>query len=325
MNDAVLVADIGGTKSWVALALPRDNGGWVLQSPVKLLNDDYGDPFPLLTAYLSELGDDVPKITGAGLAVAGPLDGERVDLTNLPWSIETGRLKRQLDLDHLLLINDFQAAALGISLLQPDDLESLNDAPVAPESIAVITGAGTGLGLALLDKCGKGPAWAVHSTEAGHADFAPATEQELRLLEYLREVHAIERVSWEHLLSGKGLVLMDAFLRNEDHAVLTTPETVTAGAERKEITARHAIRLFWDVYAAWVGNVALMYRPVGGLYLFGGMAMRLRPWFEPERFMELAAERAAMQHLVRETPMFLVTDEQLALKGAARAVKEKFD
>ena len=67
-----------------------------------------------------------------------------------------------------------------------------------------------------------------------------------------------------------------------------------------------------------------MYRPLGGLYLFGGMAMRLRPWFEPERFMQEAASRAEMQELVRETPIFLVTDEQLALKGAAVAVKEMF-
>lgn len=324
MSDAVLIADIGGTKSWVALAVPVNDGDWEIRSQSKRLNDDYGDPFPLIQDYLQEPDNSGLNLTAAALAVAGPIDGDQVDLTNLPWSIDAGRLKRQLDLDHLLLINDFQAAALGISLLGPNDRISLNRADIDEEGLAVITGAGTGLGLALVGRCGQLTTEAVHPTEAGHADFAPATEQELRLVQYLRETFAMEHISWEHLLSGNGLVLMDAFIRNQDHKVLKTPASVTASAERKDIAARHAIRLFWDIYAAWVGNVALMYRPLGGLYLFGGMAMRLRPWFEKDRFLELAADRAAMQHLVRETPLFLVTDEQLALKGALVAARKKY-
>ena len=324
MNNAVLVADIGGTKSWVSLFVLSDSGHWQQEAARKYLNNDYGDPFPLLRDFIDGLEPAQYRISSAGLAVAGPVHGDVADLTNLPWTIDVQRLKRQLDLDQLLLINDFQAAAHGISLLGKEDLICLNDVPVEEEGLAVITGAGTGLGLALMGKCARLLGRAVHPTEAGHADYAPANEQQLRLSNYLHETLQMEKVSWEKLLSGHGLVLLDAFLRNQDHPVLKTPATVTAGAERQDITARHAIRLFWDLYAAWAGNVALMYRPLGGLYLFGGMAMRLRPWFEPERFMQEAASRAEMQELVRETPIFLVTDEQLALKGAAVAVKEMF-
>jgi glucokinase len=324
MNNAVLVADIGGTKSWLSLFIRTDKGGWQQESTRKYLNEEYGDPFPLLKDFLSRLEPDRYRITSAGLAVAGPVHGEVADLTNLPWTIDVPRLKRQLDLDQLLLINDFQAAAHGISLLEKGDLVCLNDVPVEEDGLSVITGAGTGLGLALMGKCANLLGRAVHPTEAGHADYAPANEQQLRLSNYLHESLRMERVSWETLLSGHGLVLLDAFLRGQDHAVLKTPETVTAAAERKDISARHAIRLFWDIYAAWIGNVALMYRPLGGLYLFGGMAMRLKEWFEPERFMEEATRRAAMQDLVRETPVFLVTDEQLALKGTVVAVNELF-
>ena len=324
MNNAVLVADIGGTKSWVSLFVQTDNGGWQQESTRKYLNKEYGDPFPLLQDFLSRLEPGHYRIASAGLAVAGPVHDQVADLTNLPWTIDVPRLKRQLDLDQLLLINDFQAAAHGISLLVKEDLVCLNDVSVAEEGLAVITGAGTGLGLALMGKCAHLLGRAVHPTEAGHADYAPANEQQLRLSNYLHETLRMERVSWETLLSGHGLILLDAFLRDQDHPVLKTPETVTAAVERKDITARHAIRLFWDIYAAWVGTVALMYRPLGGLYLFGGMAMRLRPWLEPERFMEQAASRAEMQDLVRETPIFLVTDEQLALKGTVVAVNELF-
>lgn len=324
MNNAVLVADIGGTKSWVSLFVPQPDGGWRQEAVSKFLNEEYGDPFPLLQAYISQLEPDRYRIASVGLAVAGPVTDEHSDLTNLAWKIDAARLRRQLDLDQLLLINDFQAAAHGISLLGPDDIVALNPSELDKDGLAVITGAGTGLGLALMGKCAHLTEHAVHPTEAGHADYAPATEQHLRLRQYLHETLRMERVTWEHLLSGRGLVLMDAFLRDQDHPVLKTPETVTAGAERKDISARHAIRLFWDIYAAWIGNVALMYRPTGGLYLFGGMAMRLLSWFEQERFVEQVTDRAAMQELVRETPIFLVTDEQLALKGAAVAVKEMF-
>jgi glucokinase len=324
MNNAVLVADIGGTKSWVSLFVSEPDGTWRQQAACKYFNEDYGDPFPLLQAYLAQLEPGHYRVRSVGLAVAGPVKGEQSDLTNLPWQVNAARLRRQLDLDQLLLINDFQAAAHGISLLGPDDVVALNATEVDAEGLSVITGAGTGLGLALMGKCAHLTGRAVHPTEAGHADYAPATEQQLRLRQYLHETLRMERVTWEHLLSGQGLVLMDAFLREQDHAVLKTPETVTAGAERKDITARHAIRLFWDIYAAWIGNVALMYRPTGGLYLFGGMAMRLRPWFEQERFIEQVTDRASMQELVKSTPIFLVTDEQLALKGAAVAVKEMF-
>ena len=324
MNNAVLVADIGGTKSWVSLFVPADDGSWRQEKTRKYLNEEYGDPFPLLQDFLSRLEPGDYRVAAAGLAVAGPVHGEIAELTNLPWTVDAPRLRRQLDLDQVLLINDFQAAAHGISLLGEADLFCLNDAPVDEDGLALITGAGTGLGLALIGKCQHLPVRAVHPTEAGHADYAPATEQQLRLSNYLHETIRMERVSWENLLSGQGLVLLDAFLRGQDHPVLKTPEIITAGAERKEITSRHAIRLFWDLYAAWAGNVALMYRPLGGLFLFGGMAMRLRPWLEPERFMQEAVSRPAMQDLVRETPIFLVTDEQLALKGAAVAVKEMF-
>ena len=324
MNNGVLAADIGGTKSWVCLFIETDNGGWQQESTRKYLNEEYGDPFPLLKDFLSRLEPERYRIDSACLAVAGPVHDQLADLTNLPWTIDVPRLKRQLDLDQLLLINDFQAAAHGISLLEPGDLVCLNDVSVAEEGLQVITGAGTGLGLALMGKCAHLLGRAVHPTEAGHADYAPANEQQLRLSNYLHETLQMERVSWETLLSGHGLVLLDAFLRGQDHPVLKTPATVTAAAERKDISARHAIRLFWDIYAAWIGNVALMYRPLGGLYLFGGMAMRLKPWFEPERFMEEAASRAAMQDLVRETPIFIVTDEQLALKGAVAAIREMF-
>lgn len=324
MNNAVLVADIGGTKSWVSLFIQTDNGGWQQESTRKYLNEEYGDPFPLLKDFLSSLEPGRYRIASAGLAVAGPVHDQVADLTNLPWTIDVPRLKRQLDLDQLLLINDFQAAAHGISLLEPGDLVCLNEVPVTEEGLAVITGAGTGLGLALMGKCAHLLGRAVHPTEAGHADYAPANEQQLRLCHYLHETLRMEHVSWETLLSGHGLVLLDAFLRGQDHPVLKTPATVTAAAERKDISARHAIRLFWDIYAAWIGNVALMYRPLGGLYLFGGMAMRLKPWFEPERFMQEATSRTAMQDLVLETPIFLVTDEQLALKGAVAAVREMF-
>jgi glucokinase len=324
MNNAVLVADIGGTKSWVSLFIHTDNGGWQQEAARKYLNQEFGDPYPLLMDFLSRLEPDRYRIESAGLAVAGPVHDQVADLTNLPWTIDVPRLKRQLDLDQLLLINDFQAAAHGISLLEKEDLVCLNDVSVAEDGLAVITGAGTGLGLALMGKCVRLLGRAVHPTEAGHADYAPANEQQLRLSNYLHETMQMGRVSWETLLSGHGLVLLDAFVRDQDHPVLKTPETVTAAAERKDISARHAIRLFWDIYAAWIGNVALMYRPLGGLYLFGGMAMRLKSWFEPERFMQEASSRTAMQDLVRETPIFLVTDEQLALKGTVAAVNELF-
>jgi glucokinase len=316
-----LAADIGGTYS--RLAWSRDGTGADEATQV-FDNAEFDSLDAVIERGLAALGAPGQPIEHMVLAVPGPIHSDPIRLTNIDWSLDRERLRARFAVDRLTVVNDFQAAAHGISLLVKEDLICLNDVPVEEEGLSVITGAGTGLGLALMGKCAHLLGRAVHPTEAGHADYAPANEQQLRLSNYLHETLQMEKVSWEKLLSGHGLVLLDAFLRGQDRPVLKTPETVTAGAERQDITARHAIRLFWDLYAAWAGNVALMYRPLGGLYLFGGMAMRLRPWFEPERFMQEAASRAEMQELVRETPIFLVTDEQLALKGAAVAVKEMF-
>jgi glucokinase len=183
--------------------------------------------------------------------------------------------------------------------------------------VRAITGAGTGLGVAFMLADAEGRTRSFPS-EGGHIDFAPANATQDRLLEHLRDRYG--HVSWERVVSGSAMNDLYRFCCGELGQPLPSEPLDGAAlggrAETGDAAAAAALDLFIDLYGAWVGNVALLYQPRGGLYVAGGIALHLRSRMRSPRFMAAASDKGRMRGVVEGTPILLVTQPRLGLLGA---------
>lgn len=318
----IIAGDIGGTKSWLAWATAEGQKVTVCYEQV-YASAEFASSEALMQQFVSDASQTARPQTVC-LALPGPVqDGQPIHLTNLDWVIKKSSLQNLLGTSQLLFVNDFQAAAQGVSTLMASDTVTLNPGGGSGNpAIRVITGAGTGLGLAWMHQETSGH-YRAFATEGGHTDFAPANAQQERLLAFMRQRYA--HVSWERLVSGPGVNQVYQFcllemtgeipaeLRERNGAV------VNQAAQAGDPVATAAMRLFADLYANWVGNVALLYQPGGGLYLGGGISARIQPWLQTQRFLDACFDKGRMAALVRQTPIHLITNTRLGLQGALAA------
>jgi glucokinase len=303
-----IAADIGGTNSRIALV----EDGADAPAIYRFANA----AFPSLEAVIAEAcrqhGRDGAALSAMVLALPGPVHRDPVRLTNIDWEISRATLGRRFGAQHLLLVNDFQAAAVGVLTVPASARVSLN--PVAADAgPVVVAGAGTGLGMAWLPRADH--AGLPHATEGGRMDFGPGNAQEVRLLAWLADRHG--HVSYERIVSGQGLVDVDHFLRGRTDPSLTAPDVVAA-ARSGDAVASDAIGLFIDVYAAYAGNLALAFQPTGGILLCGGVTTHLADWFEPERVRRRYSDKGRLGEAAARIPLALVPGHDAGLDGAVR-------
>lgn len=309
-----LAADIGGTKSWLAVVSIESNGCWRLEHEKKYLNADFSSIDVLIESYCKAAGFSANAMSGAIFALAGQVHDGYCKLTNLDWEVDVSRLEASFGFRQVDLVNDFYAVARGIELVDSKNRLPISQGIVETGLLKVVTGAGTGLGLAWVSGKKSQP------TEGSHSGFAPGDAEQRELLSYLVSEH--DFVSWETVLSGAGLERLYRFCAGQEHDSLEARE-ITAAAEAGDKHSIDAIQLFWRIYASWVGNLALMYRPDGGIYLTGGVTNRLIPWLDKKAFIHEAVSKGIMQSLVEETAVYLVTDEKVGLLGTIALIKEK--
>jgi glucokinase len=192
----ILAGDIGGTNTRLALF---DPSGDRLEPELITVypSREYGDLTGIIREFLKNV-DEPPFYVCLGLA--GPVKDGRSEATNLPWVIDSRQIAEELDLGTVEIINDLEANAYGISVLEPDDLARLNEGDADSEGNRVLVAAGTGLGVAGIAKAGK--QYLPIPSEGGHTDFAPRNPLEVDLLIYLLERH--DHVSYERVISGPG-------------------------------------------------------------------------------------------------------------------------
>jgi glucokinase len=161
------------------------------------------------------------------------------------------------------------------------------------------------------------------ATEGGHIDFAPANAQQERLLAFMRK--RFSHVSWERVLSGPGVNQVYQFCLQDMTGAIPLElcerggAAVNSAAQAGDPVAIAAMELFTDLYANWVGNIALLYQPKGGLYLGGGISARIQPWLQTQRFLDACFDKGRMAALVRQMPIYLITNTRLGLQGALAA------
>jgi len=317
----LLAGDIGGTKTILALFEEDGRGAPAAEETYKSREHESFDG--IVESFRAK---HRPRVKSACVGVAGPVKNGRCEATNLPWIVDERELARDLGIGSALVLNDLVAYAHGIAALRPEDLLVLNEgAPGAAGNRAVIA-AGTGLGEAGL--FWDGAAHHPFASEGGHTDFAPRNPLEMDLLRFLLKEH--ERVSWERLVSGMGLVNLYRFLRDE--GPLEEPawlaEAMRAG-DPGAVIGQHArdgrsplcartLALFMALYGAEAGDLALKVMATGGVYLGGGIAPKNLEALQEGAFLERFFSKGRMRPLLEAMPVRVILNEKTGLLGAAQ-------
>lgn len=316
----LLVGDLGGTHARLALA-DAGEGGLDLRDVTHYENARYPDLDAILADYLAR---HAGVETGC-LAVAGPTDGRRVRFTNFGWAIDAERLAERHGLARLHLVNDFSAVGWGLSALDARHVAVLQDGRAVPHAPRVAVGAGTGLGVSLCVWQGQG--YRPLASEGGHIGFAPVNAEQDRLLEFLRRIHG--RISVERLVSGPGLIDLYRFCLAEAGRLEPGDACLSQAAPARAISAAalaqtsaeacRALDLFAILYGQVAGDIALLARAAGGVYLAGGIAPQILPALQGGGFIGGFRDKGRFSAWMAELPVVVVLDPEVGLRGAAVA------
>lgn len=311
MSDIVLAADIGGTKSYLALAERADHGMQLL-SVERYANDDFNDFGAVLRGFLKEQAAG-RTISRAALGVAGPRDGDRVWLTNRPWLIDATVLSEMLNGAPVRLLNDLEATAQGVELLGSDDVLTLQRGEPIAHAPQVVIGAGTGLGIAY--RLWDGTRYRMVGSEGGHMGFAPVDLEQIDLCRTLYE--RLGRVEAEHVVSGAGIARIYAFLGGP--ADIDPAQVSRRAFEEQDARALKALAIFASCFGAVAGDHALAMLAYGGVYLVGGIAPKVLQPQQASHLLTAFNSKGGHSGIVERIPVHVVLNEQVALLGAALA------
>jgi glucokinase len=314
MSVPALIADIGATNARFALLGASGHYGTAILPCAQ---------FPTLEAaaraYLDGAGAKPPR--RAALAIAGPVTGDVLRMTNHPWQFSIAETKDRLGLDRLEVVNDFAAVAHAVPRLGAQDRVQVGGgSPVPAQPIAVI-GPGTGLGMASLAWCG--PRWQVLAGEGGHATAAPADAREAAVVATLSR--RFGHISVERLVSGMGLQnLREALaeLEGAPAARLRPAEISEAGLSGADRLCAEAVDLFCAILGGAAGNLALTLGARGGVYIAGGIVPKLGEAFVRSRFRERFVAKGRMSVFLEPIPTYVITHELPAFLGLAALLDE---
>lgn len=317
-----LVADIGGTNARFALV---DGPGGAPRDIHRVRCADHPGPVEAASAYLAErqaaAGAAWRPPSWAAFAVATPVGQDRIELTNSAWSFSRAASEAALGLDGLLMLNDFEALALSLPGLAPQQLRAHGALPSARGTLAVL-GPGTGLGVGGLLETAHG--WRAIAGEGGHATLAAADDFEAEVLRTVRGEFA--HVSAERLLSGIGLPTLYravARVRGEAAAELTAEDIGTRGASGQDTLCAATLDTFCAMLGGFAGNVALTFGARGGLFIGGGIVPHFADFFFASRFRERFESKGRFRAYLEAIPTALIVEPYAALYGAAAAIEAR--
>jgi len=327
MNEKLILAgDIGGTKTTLGL-FEAGTGPYLPVAEKNFPSASYSGLEVIVREFLAQVGQDVEA---ACFGVAGVVTGDKARITNLPWDVDAKVLWRELHLGSVHLMNDVEAVANAVPILEPADVCALNDKAPAPTGAIGVLAPGTGLGEAFLTWDGVG--YRAYPSEGGHCSFAPRNSLEVELLHFL--LQRFEHVSYERVCSGRGLPNLYAFFREKvrmEELPHVAEQLATAGdptpvivrsamdPEKPSPLCRRALETFVSILGAEAGNLALKVLATGGIYLGGGIPPRILPFLQAGGFMRTYQHKGRFGAMVAQMPVYVVLNSKAALLGAARA------
>jgi glucokinase len=318
----LLAGDLGGTKTLLGLFERNKVGSRPEQVIVQEFPTlDYPSAADILLEFLAETATPASTIEAACLGIPGPVIDQRVKPTNVNWEVDARELKQRLGLERLWLLNDLEAMANGVPVLTKDELRVLQAGKRDPHGNGALLAAGTGLGQAMLiEIAGR---WEPSPSEGGHADFAARTPREIELLQEL--TRRFGRASTESVISGPGFINIARFTSqgrswvfDKTNDPIELPKIITRAA--RERTCDHcveALNLFLGAFGAAAGNFAMHTVATGGVYLGGGIPVKLLWAFDSPLFMEAFLAKQPLDDLMQRIPVSIILNTRAGLLGAA--------
>jgi glucokinase len=304
-----LLADIGGTNTRCAI-VDKDGAPRMIEA---FDNRRFADLSELLKHYIESLPADHRPVSGT-LAVAAPIRADTVRMINIDWQFSTESLRQSIKMDRLKIINDFEALAIGLPHLGPDDLMQIGSGQSAPDKPKAVLGPGTGLGVASLIPVPGG--WQAISGEGGHVTLPAVTHQEAGLIASIHD--RFGHCSAERLLSGPGLALLHATL----HAPAeSTASEITSMAESGDENALDTLNIFFEFFGTVAANLALTVGAFGGVYIGGGIIPRHTERFAESGFRRRFEAKGRYGDYLKSIPTYLIVAEHPTLIGLAAAAE----
>ena len=305
-----LIGDIGGTSARFALV-----EGTGEPDRVRVLScAAFPGPEAAVAAYLERIAPPVvPK--AAVIAVAAPVDGDRVRMTNHPWAFSVAETRAGLGLESLEVVNDFTAMALSVPRLEAGDRRAIGGGAPRPRAPVAVLGPGTGLGVSGLVPAGDG-GWIPLVTEGGHATLAAADARERAVVAALARRYG--HVSIERAVSGGGIVNLARAIAEIDGGPAPPDDpALIAAAARTDPLAGQALDMFASMLGTAASNLALGLGARGGVYIGGGIVPRLGPAFPDGRFRARFEDKGRYRGYLSAIPTYVITRPEPALLGLA--------
>lgn len=307
----ILIGDIGGTNARFAIVV--DANGEAREFP-NIRTADFATIDEAIQTAILDRTAVLPR--SAVLAVAGPVDGDEIALTNCDWVVRPRSMFETLGLRDVVVLNDFEAQALAVVAIGPQHLEPIGGGQ--PEALAprVVMGPGTGLGVAGMIHAAR--CWIPIPGEGGHVDMGPRTQRDLAVWPHIEPLEG--RVSAEQILCGRGLVNLYRAVCAADGLLprLAEPAQVTAAAlDGSDGAAAEALGMFVTCLGRLAGDLALVMMSRGGVYLTGGIAQKIVPALKTGAFRAAFEDKAPHSALMRTIPVCVITHPQAPLVGLA--------
>ncbi|MGB8423643.1 bifunctional transcriptional regulator/glucokinase [Paraburkholderia sp. 1N] len=311
-----LLADIGGTNARFALEYSPGEIGSVQVYPCA----DYPGVAEVIKKYLKDT--KIGRVNHAAIAIANPVDGDQVSMTNHDWSFSIEATRRALGFDTLLVVNDFTALAMALPGLTDAQRVQVGGGSRRPNSVIGLLGPGTGMGVS-----GLIPAddrWIALGSEGGHATFAPADEREDIVLQYARKKWS--HVSFERVAAGPGLEVIYRALAGRDKkrvaANVDTIEIVKRAMEGEPLAAE-SVDVFCGILGTFAGNIAVTLGALGGIYIGGGVVPRLGEFFARSSFRKRFEAKGRFEAYLQNVPTYVITAEYPAFLGVSAILAEQ--
>jgi glucokinase len=315
-----LLADIGGTY---ARFLVEEAAGQFTHRH-SLLCAEHADFHAALTAYLALLPPALPtRIAHAGVAIANPVEGDAVRMTNYHWRFSIEAMRKRLGLETLVVVNDFTALAMALPRLPAEGRRPVGGGHARAHSVVGLLGAGSGLGVSGLIPSPGG--WTALGTEGGHANFGPRDEREAAILSYAQR--QFSHVSYERLLSGPGIELIHRALAQRAAAAatgpLSAPEISRRAVAGSDPLCTQTLAAFCAILGSAASNLAVTLGAFGGIYIGGGIVPKLGEYFDRSPFRGRFEDKGRFSDYLKGIPTFVITDDNATFMGVSAILAEQ--